>query len=77
MLGEYGFKILYTISKKLDIIRKGKDRLNNNKRTEVVYKINCADCNATYIGQTKRHIETHLKEHHADIIVTNTSIIIP
>lgn len=33
----------------------------------VVYKINCADCNKFYIGQTKKHFETRIKEHRNDI----------
>jgi len=29
--------------------------------TEV--KINCKDCDQVYIGQTKRYLETRIKEH--------------
>ncbi|CAF0823921.1 unnamed protein product [Brachionus calyciflorus] len=29
----------------------------------VVYKINCADCRASYIGKTKRHLITRVEEH--------------
>jgi len=47
------------MSKKLDtVIRKGKDRLDDRRKTEVVYKIECKDCDQIYIGQTKRHLET-------------------
>ena len=35
--------------------------------THVVYKIDCVNCNLSYIGQTKRHLETRLKEHRANI----------
>ncbi|RLU16909.1 hypothetical protein DMN91_010978 [Ooceraea biroi] len=35
------------------VIRDGKDRLKNGLRTGVVYRINCNDCDACYIGQTK------------------------
>jgi len=64
--------IVYTVPKKLDfIIKKGKDKLNANRNTEVVYKINCKNCNQAYIGQTKRHIETRIKEHRNNI--RNTS----
>ncbi|XP_024872108.1 uncharacterized protein LOC112454769 [Temnothorax curvispinosus] len=62
------FKVLLTIPKKLDcIIKKGKDKLPNLKQTELVYRIDCANCNAAYIGQTKRHLETRIKEHACDI----------
>ncbi|XP_071639978.1 uncharacterized protein [Temnothorax longispinosus] len=59
-----GLDVLYTIPKKLDsIIKRGKDKLENMKETGVVYKIECNDCNASYIGQTLRHLETRVKEH--------------
>jgi len=60
--------VIYTVPKKLNtIIKKGKDKLNVNQNTEVVYKINCKDCDQAYIGQTKRHIETRIKEHRSNI----------
>ncbi|XP_024887386.1 uncharacterized protein LOC112464565, partial [Temnothorax curvispinosus] len=63
-----GFDVVYTVSKKLDrIINSGKDRLASVKRTELVYEINCLNCEACYIGQTKRNLETRIKEHRADI----------
>jgi len=52
--------VRYTIPKKLDsIIKKGKDRLDTTLNTDIVYKINCLDCDQVYIGQTKRHLETY------------------
>lgn len=67
-LNRCGFEVVYTIPKRLDkFIRKGKDCVSLEKRTEVVYKIDCRDCNMSYIGQTKRHLETRVKEHKNDI----------
>ncbi|EFN66794.1 hypothetical protein EAG_01806, partial [Camponotus floridanus] len=52
------------VPKKLNnLIRRGKDSLHNNDKTSIVYKLNCKDCNLSYIGQTKRHLRTRLKEH--------------
>jgi predicted GIY-YIG superfamily endonuclease len=36
-----------------------------------VYKINCKDCEAVYIGQTGRSLEKRLKEHRNSIINNN------
>jgi len=35
------------------------------KQTDVVYKIDCNDCNACYIEQTNRHL-IKIKEHKND-----------
>jgi len=60
--------VRFTIPKKLDtIIRKGKDRLDAQRVTEIVYKINCKDCDKVYIGQTKKHLATRIKEHKNNI----------
>lgn len=45
------------------------DKLSHNG---IVYKISCNDCNATYIGQTKRQLKTRVQEHKRDI-KSNTS----
>jgi len=60
--------VRFSIPKKLDtLIRKGKDKLDDCRRTEVVYQIECKDCDQVYIGQTKRHLETRVKEHKNNI----------
>ena len=33
----------------------------------MVYKINCLDCDSSYVGQTKRKLKTRIKEHKIDI----------
>jgi len=46
--------VSFTIPKKLNtVIRKGKDRIDAKRVTEVVYKIDCINCDMAYIGQTK------------------------
>ena len=33
----------------------------------MVYKINCLNCDSSYIGQTKRKLKIRIKEHKVDI----------
>ncbi|EZA47078.1 hypothetical protein X777_16770 [Ooceraea biroi] len=49
------------------VIRLGKDMLTSSQKTNVVYKIKCADCEACYIGQTKRHVTVRINEHKSNI----------
>lgn len=44
-----------------------KTRQETSKQTELMYKLNCTNCDVSYIGQTKRQLETRLKEHKNDI----------
>ncbi|EZA54572.1 hypothetical protein X777_05708 [Ooceraea biroi] len=46
---------------------RGKDKLEDARKTGVVYKINCSDCEASYVGQTKRYLMMRINEHNADI----------
>lgn len=48
------------------IVKKGKDRTELNKETNVVYKITCKDCPASYVGQTKRQLQLRINEHKND-----------
>lgn len=60
-LKKFGMKVVYRLSKKLNtIMRTGKDVLSNEFATNVVYKIDCNDCSASNIGQTKRHLITRI-----------------
>ena len=43
-----------------------KDKVEPQKMCEGVYSITCKNCNATYIGETKRTLGTHIKEHKED-----------
>ena len=41
-----------------------KDKLDRLDQAGVVYKIACNDCEATYVGETERKLNTRFKEHH-------------
>lgn len=55
----------------------GKDRLHIGAKSNIVYKINCADCNASYVGQTGRLLNTRIREHkknHISVIANYKSL---
>jgi len=65
---KYGFDIAYSIPNTLSsFIKCGKDNLDLISCHGVVYKISCHDCDASYIGQTKRQLRTRIKEYNSDI----------
>ena len=43
-----------------------KDKDEPRNRQGAVYKINCSDCHASYIGETGRNLATRLTEHTSD-----------
>jgi len=48
------------------IIKAQKDSLSPEFNKNIVYKLSCKDCNVTYVGQTKRKLNT-ISEHRKDI----------
>jgi len=49
------------------IIKAQKDTLSSGFNKNIVYKLPCKDCDATYVGQTKRKLNTRISEHRRDI----------
>jgi len=65
---KFGFEIAFSISNTLNrFIKRGKDVIEPLLQNDVVYKIECLNCDMTYVGQTKRRLCTRVKEHRADI----------
>ena len=55
IIGNLDMKISYTGTNKLNkFIKVHKDSLPKNTHNNVVYKISCGDCDASYVDQTKR-----------------------
>ena len=50
------------------IILLGKDIIPTYDKANNVYKINCANCPSTYIGQSKRYFKLRLSEHQRDVL---------
>jgi len=58
------FKLVYRSLNKLNsLIKVLKDPLPNTQKKNVVYKICCKDCDASYVGQTGRLLKTRVSEH--------------
>ena len=55
-------KLVFT-SEKLRCAFSTKDPYQSEHLSKVVYKFVCASCNASYVGQTCRHLATRIDEH--------------
>ena len=65
---KYDLRTAYYCNNKLNrFIKTGKDILEHQRQSNVVYRISCLDCDAKYIGQTKRQLKTRIREHRQDI----------
>ena len=42
------------------ILSHPKDRIPDDDKSSVVYKINCRDCDASYVGEMGRALKTHV-----------------
>jgi len=58
--------IFKPIIKLSTVLASGKDAVPASKRRGVFYEIPCGSCEHRYIGETKRSLNTRLKEHHRD-----------
>jgi len=64
MIHDSGGKLAFSVNNKLNsLIKLHKDPLPKMNHTNVIYKILCKDCDASYVGQTGRRLTTRLKEH--------------
>jgi len=57
-------KLAFSCNNKLNkFIKIHKDVLSSSSRTNMVYQINCLNCDASYVSQTKRTLNTRVCEH--------------
>lgn len=61
------------LNKMKKFIKVHKDSCPQTARSNVVYKINCNNCDASYVGQTKRQVHTRIAEHKNHIRRSTTS----
>ena len=66
-------KPIYKVGNKLNsIVKRGKEKLNKINQHNVVYKIDCDNCDSCYIGETKRAVGIRIKEHRQNINLTDS-----
>jgi len=53
-----GYKCLNQID---NIVKAHKNQTEHNYKSNIVYKIYCQNCDALYVGQTKRQLKTRIK----------------
>ena len=66
-----GYKCLNRLNR---LIKVQKDITPPIKSNNIVYKISCNDCNASYVGQTKRRLGTRVGEHINNIKQHNSKL---
>lgn len=52
-----------TSNSTLSILTKLKDIEDNNYQSNLIYKINCQICDATYVGETSQYVRKRLNQH--------------
>ncbi|XP_018361286.1 PREDICTED: uncharacterized protein LOC108760014 [Trachymyrmex cornetzi] len=55
-----GYRCLNKLNRFIKVQKDKNEQENNNN---VIYKIDCKNCEASYVGQTKRQLKTRIKEH--------------
>jgi len=67
----------FSLNKLGNIIKGQKDNIPKLLQTNLVYKLACKDCDATYVGQTSRTLKTRISKHrnHINRNTTTQSVI--
>jgi hypothetical protein len=55
------------INKLNNVVKVHKDNIQRTENNNVVYRLACNNCDAAYVGQSKRQLRTRIKEHRANI----------
>lgn len=74
---KYNIRTVPKITSSLNrYVRRGKDSTQKMDQSGVVYKINCKDCDATYVGETKRKLSTRINEHYKNSLKDDKEFVI-
>ena len=57
------FKVVFRSSCRMRSFFRFKDRVSTDLLSHLIYKFTCADCNASYLGETRRHYVVRNCEH--------------
>ncbi|EFN61751.1 hypothetical protein EAG_05118, partial [Camponotus floridanus] len=57
----------FSLNKLNSIVKAHKDAIPKFANTNVIYKIECDNCDASYVGQTGRKLITRINEHRKNI----------
>ena len=75
MFSNYGISTCFKPHQTLrQLLVAPKDKTKVQKQSGVVYRIPCEGCNKVYVGETKRTLGEHVKEHTA-YIANNLSVV--
>jgi hypothetical protein len=66
----------YSRASDLKFVKIHKDDLDKLSHSNVFYRISCRDCEAFYVGRTKKQLKTRLQEHKNDIKESSSLFII-
>lgn len=60
---QVNLKIVFRTTFRIADLFKIKDPIPKRFKSKLVYGIHCTNCDAVYVGKTKRHLSTRFKEH--------------
>jgi hypothetical protein len=63
LMSSYDYKIVYKKGTNINNLLRENSSKSIFERNNVVYNLNCGDFNRVYTGETKRKLETRIKEH--------------
>jgi len=67
--------LAFTVNNKLNtVVKLHKDSLTKMQHSNIVYKLSCNKCEASYVGQTKRQLKTRINEHEKNINLRNEDL---
>ena len=60
---QVSISVIFSPSCRISSLFKFKDRVQAPLRSSILYKFSCGGCNATYVGETRRHLKKRIEEH--------------